>query len=162
MKKKMKRKGKKVDFWPATEETGGKKTTKRQTEIERLQRMYRSDYIKMKAGPTLAYSGSVESIADSIRKLGGEVPNMTRRRNKMKKSSIALVIVPGELSKAAAKLSAVSAAHPAGLSGVQGKTRSKIPYTSHVERMKLAKMAAERMLLPRPEGTGEHSDTAVV
>jgi len=114
------------------------------------------------------FDGDGSDSIESIELVGERKNNHLKRmedknvKKKMTKSSIALVIVPGELSKAAVKLSAVSAAHPAGLSGVQGKTRSKIPYTSHVERMRLAKMAVERMLLPKPEGAGEHSDTAVV
>jgi len=86
----------------------------------------------------------------------------------MKKSGLSLVVFPGELSKAvnmqtismgvaSAKVSG-SAGHPAGLSKVGGKTKSKIPYTSHTERMALAKMAMERML-PKPESEKEHTNT---
>ena len=79
------------------------------------------------------------------------------------KSGLALVIFPGELTKAA-NLSGVggSIKHPAGLSSVGGKTKSKIPYTSHTERMALAKMAAERMMAPKPENEGKYADTPEV
>jgi hypothetical protein len=81
---------------------------------------------------------------------------------KMKKAKVALVLVPGELSKAA-KLSQVKAGHPAGLSAVQGKTRSKIPYECNVERMKLAKMAMLRMLgASSPEDEGKYAETPTV
>ena len=80
----------------------------------------------------------------------------------MKKSSVALVLIPGELTKAA-KLSSVGSGHPAGLSGVSGKTKSKIPYTSHTERMKLAQMAMRRMLgTSSPGDASEHTGTPVV
>jgi hypothetical protein len=83
------------------------------------------------------------------------------KMNRLRKSGLTLVVIPGELSKAA-KLSAVGSSHPAGLSGVSGKTKSKIPYTGHVERMKLAKMAAERMMAPKPEDEGKYADTPIV
>lgn len=84
------------------------------------------------------------------------------RSKEMKKSSVALVLIPGELTKAA-KLSGVGSGHPAGLSGVSGETKSKIPYTSHTERMKLAQMAARRMLgTSSPEDESEYTSTPVV
>ena len=70
---------------------------------------------------------------------------------------VALVIVPG--SKGLSK--AVN--HPAGLSAVQDKIKSKIPYESHEERMKLAKMAAERMKgASAPESEKQHTSNPVV
>jgi len=84
------------------------------------------------------------------------------RSEKMDKASLTLVIMPGELTKAA-KLSGVGSGHPAGLSNVGGKTKSKIPYTSHIERMKLAKIAADRMLgASAPEDESKHTDTSIV
>jgi len=79
------------------------------------------------------------------------------------KSGLALVIFPGELTKAA-NLSGIGSSikHPAKLSGVKGNTKSKIPYTSHTERMALAKMAAERMMAPKPENEGKYVDTPEV
>lgn len=84
-----------------------------------------------------------------------------RKIKGLKKAGIALVLIPGELTKAA-KLSAVGSKHPAGLSGVSGKTKSKIPYTGHAERMKLTKMAAARMLAPKPEDEGKYAYTSTV
>lgn len=67
----------------------------------------------------------------------------------MEKSNIALVVLPGELSKS----------HPAKLSKPGGNTKSKIPYEGHAERMKLAKMAAQRMISAgHPEKENAHSD----
>jgi hypothetical protein len=75
-------------------------------------------------------------------------------RNRLKKSltegdmteqGLILVITPGSLTKAAS-LSAVGSGHPAKLSQPGGKTKSSIPYTGHEERMRLANMAADRML----------------
>ena len=57
----------------------------------------------------------------------------------MQRSNIALVVIPGQMEKA----------HPAKLSKPNTNTKSNIPYTGHSERMKLAKMAAERMS-PKP------------
>ena len=77
----------------------------------------------------------------------------------MEATGLALVIVPGELTKAA-KLSNVGSGHPAKLSAPGGKTKSGIPYTGHQERMKLAKMAMERMrsVAPAPEDEGKYSE----
>ena len=110
-----------------------------------------------------------EHQARTVKSMGGVVMNriIPFRKGKageakMKKSSIALVLVPGELTKAA-KLSGVGSGHPAGLSGVGGKIKSKIPYTSHTERMKLAQMAARRMLgTSSPEDESEHTSDPTV
>jgi len=103
-------------------------------------------------------AGSYPKVIARFRTWQGEKPHM---EEDMEKSNTMLVLIPGELTKAA-KLSQVGAKHPAGLSGVSGNTKSSIPYTGHAERMKLAKMAAARMLAPTPEDEGEYADNAVV
>ena len=113
-----------------------------------------------------------EEIIERIRKMKKSLikekvasPQKSKMEDFMErgKSGLALVIFPGELTKAA-NLSGVggSIKHPAGLSSVGGKTKSKIPYTSHTERMALAKMAAERMMAPKPENEGKYADTPEV
>ena len=82
----------------------------------------------------------------------------------MEANGLALVIIPGELTKAA-KLSGVGSGHPAKLSAPGGKIRSGTPYTGHQERMKLANMAADRMLgrgVSGPEGTGANTEAGFV
>lgn len=73
----------------------------------------------------------------------------------MGNSTIALVVMPGQLSKAK------GANHPAKLSEPGGNTKSKIPYEGHTERMKLAQMAAQRMM-GTPESASKYGDTPVV
>lgn len=71
--------------------------------------------------------------------------------------SVTLVIFPGSerLEKAVN--------HPAGLSKVNDKGGGPIPSVAgHAERMKLAKMAAKRMLgSSAPEGTTEHQPKTI-
>jgi len=70
------------------------------------------------------------------------------------KTRFALILVPGEIEPLE------KADHPASLSNVSGKTKSKIPYEGHAERMKFAKMAAERMIgSSKPEDEGKYADT---
>lgn len=76
----------------------------------------------------------------------------------MNGSRVALVVVLGNDLEKAAKLSKVGSKHPAGLSGVNGEGVSgKNPSPSHTERMKLAKMSAQRMLAPKPENAKAHT-----
>lgn len=78
------------------------------------------------------------------------------QEDSMENANIALVVVPGSLSKSTDQ-------HPAGISQANTKIRSKIPYTGHEERMRLAKMAADRMLgVSSPETAKEHADKPVV
>lgn len=53
--------------------------------------------------------------------------------------------------------------HPAGTSQPNTKTKSKIPYTGHEERMRLAQMAASRMMgAGSPEPSSSYSNPATV
>jgi len=93
-----------------------------------------------------------------------EKSRMEGKMNGRNNSEITLVLIPGELTKAA-KLSSLGSKHPAKLSGVSGKTKSKIPYTSHTERMKLAKLAGDRMLgkgATPSEDESAHTSTSTV
>jgi hypothetical protein len=72
----------------------------------------------------------------------------------MDDTKLALVVIPGSLSKS-------TSMHPAGMSKPNTETKSKIPYTGHMERMKLAQMAAKRMLAT-PESASAYADNPVV
>lgn len=82
--------------------------------------------------------------------------NRVSQEESMDSANIALVVIPGSLSKSTNQ-------HPAGISQANTKTKSKIPYTGHEERMRLAKMAADRMLgACAPETAKEHTGKPVV
>jgi mannose-6-phosphate isomerase-like protein (cupin superfamily) len=83
--------------------------------------------------------------AEAKQREGSEKNKHGSKEEDMKKSSVALVIVPGSLMKSA-KLSNISAKHPAGISKVEGASNMWPSVASHTERIKLAQMAAERML----------------
>jgi len=70
----------------------------------------------------------------------------------MDKAKIQIVVIPGNLSKASHKF----------LSKPSTKTKSKIPYESHEERMKLAKLAGDRMKALRPESVKQNSNKPTV
>lgn len=70
---------------------------------------------------------------------------------------ISLVIFPGNI------LPLEKSNHPAGLSTPVGDTKSKIPYESHEERIKFARMARDRMLgACAPEKSSDHGNNPAV
>lgn len=90
-------------------------------------------------------------------KVSNNTTEKSEGEGKMNRSSIALVLTPGQLSKAYGK------DHPAKVTKPNTNTKSDIPYEGHTERMKLAKMAAERMLgASKPESEKKYSDTQAV
>lgn len=83
--------------------------------------------------------------------------NPVGKGDRMEKASIALVVVPGQLSKAKK-----GGKHPAGLSKVSASGETNNPSAGHRERMKFAKMAMERMLgACKPESPKEHQPKRV-
>lgn len=72
-------------------------------------------------------------------------------------SKIKLIVFPGKMKPLE------KSSHPAGLSVAAGKIKSKIPYVSHKERMKFAKMAKDRMLgACAPESSSAHGKQPAV
>lgn len=83
--------------------------------------------------------------------------NQKYEEDTMESTGIALVVVPGSLSKSS------HSQHPAGISQANTKTKSKIPYSGHEERMRLAQMAASRMMgAGSPESSNAHANPATV
>lgn len=147
------------------------KTLRRNQDIVEQQKEKAYEQKNYKALDRLEVMGDIYTAAVDIKEFKDATPKgwaeeivrsmKSHMEGNMEKSGISLVIFPGELTKAA-KLSGVGAKHPAGLSSVGGKTKSMIPYTSHTKRMAFAKMAAERMLAPKPESEGKYADTPEV